>query len=315
MELTQSSCVYLTLKHLDPDFVRKRFPGIDVVCKGFGLDITKDSIPVRPGAHYMIGGATIDMEGRTSLPGLWAAGEVTSSGLHGANRLASNSLLEGLVYGAAAGKAASASALARQDQPQVLPIQSGITPHTSQSIDIADIRNAVRSAMWRHVGVQRTANRLNEVLQSTKHLSSYVLAQAFDSIDGWELQNLLTVALLMSTFAHRRTSLAESIFVSTTLKSTNETGENTKSSKDNPHNSHNSITSHTSHHQHRRLSPHRHHHRPPFSKLTPPQNDTTVGLFETRTIPTEKYREQFRATSSGPRPCHPGHPEAIPVFA
>lgn len=205
MERTQSSSVYLTLKHLDADFVKKRFPGIDLVCKGFGLDITKDAIPVRPGAHYMIGGATVDIYGKTTLPGLWAAGEVTSSGLHGANRLASNSLLEGLVYGSAAGKAASEAALTSKVNQQVLPIECGITPHASQSIDIADIRNAVRSAMWRHVGVQRTASRLNEVVQSTKQLSSYVLAQAFDSIDGWELQNLLTVALLMSSFAYTRT--------------------------------------------------------------------------------------------------------------
>ena len=84
--------------------MRARFPGIAAICAEFDLDITRDRIPVRPGAHYMIGGVTVDLEGRTTLPGLWAAGEVTSSGLHGANRLASNSLLEGLVYGAHAGR-------------------------------------------------------------------------------------------------------------------------------------------------------------------------------------------------------------------
>ena len=102
MEKTQHPCVYLDLSHLDPAIVRRRFPGIAALCRGFGLDITRDPIPVRPGAHYMIGGVTVDDDGRTTLPGLWAAGEVTSSGLHGANRLASNSLLEGLVYGARA---------------------------------------------------------------------------------------------------------------------------------------------------------------------------------------------------------------------
>ena len=91
--------VYLDLSHLDPDFIRQRFPGIDRLCQSFDLDITRDPIPVCPGAHYMIGGMTVDTSGRSSLPGLWAAGEVSSSGLHGANRLASNSLLEGLVYG------------------------------------------------------------------------------------------------------------------------------------------------------------------------------------------------------------------------
>ncbi len=100
MAKTHHPNVYLDLSHLDADFIRRRFPGIDRLCQSFDLDITRDPIPVCPGAHYMIGGVTIDDSGRSTLPGLWAAGEVSSSGLHGANRLASNSLLEGLVYGA-----------------------------------------------------------------------------------------------------------------------------------------------------------------------------------------------------------------------
>src|SRR5262249_38175566 len=98
MAKTQHPCVYLDLSHLDPDKTRSRFPGIDALLRGFDLDITRDQIPVRPGAHYYMGGAVVDKDGRTTVPGLWAAGEVTSSGLHGANRLASNSLLEGLVF-------------------------------------------------------------------------------------------------------------------------------------------------------------------------------------------------------------------------
>src|SRR5213596_2195541 len=110
MERTQHPNVYLDLTHLDRKLVLNRFPGIAKVCRGFGLDITRDLIPVRPGAHYMIGGAVVDADGRTTVPGLWAAGEVTSSGLHGANRLASNSLLEGLVYGGACGQGAAEAA-------------------------------------------------------------------------------------------------------------------------------------------------------------------------------------------------------------
>ncbi len=204
MEKTQSPCVYLSLKHLTSIDVRKRFPGIDAVCKSFGLDIAKDAIPVRPGAHYMIGGAVVDHQGRTDLPGLWAAGEVTSSGLHGANRLASNSLLEGLVYGASAGKEASKAALLDQDNKSILPISSDIAPHIPQSIDTADLRNSVRSLMWRNVGVQRKADKLEESVQTTKQLATYVLAQAFNSVDGWELQNLLTVALMMASAAFER---------------------------------------------------------------------------------------------------------------
>src|SRR5262249_3560247 len=110
MERTRHPNVYLDLSHLDPALVLRRFPAIARVCKSFGLDITKDRIPIRPGAHSMVGGVTVGAAGRTSLPGLWAAGEVTSSGLHGANRLASNSLLEGLVFGTACGRAAAAEA-------------------------------------------------------------------------------------------------------------------------------------------------------------------------------------------------------------
>src|SRR5207249_4242035 len=127
MEKTQHPSVYLDLSHLDPALVRHRFPGIDKVCAGFGLDITKDPIPVRPGAHYMIGGVTVDPDGRTTLPGLWAAGEVTSSGLHGANRLASNSLLEGLVYGASCGKGAAAEAAKVPDRFVVPPVASHLS--------------------------------------------------------------------------------------------------------------------------------------------------------------------------------------------
>ena len=112
MEKTRHPNVYLDLTHLDPQRVLGRFPGIAAVCAEFDLDITRDRIPVRPGAHYMMGGVTVDLEGRTTVPSLWAAGEVTASGLHGANRLASNSLLEALVYGAHAGEGASQAAAA-----------------------------------------------------------------------------------------------------------------------------------------------------------------------------------------------------------
>ena len=108
MEKTRHPNVYLDMTHLDRQRVLSRFPGIAAICAEFDLDITRDRIPVRPGAHYMMGGVTVDCDGRTSLPGLWAAGEVSSTGLHGANRLASNSLLEALVYGAHAGEGASA---------------------------------------------------------------------------------------------------------------------------------------------------------------------------------------------------------------
>src|SRR5262249_55600221 len=139
--------VYLDLSHLDPAKVRHRFPGIAKVCRGFGLDITRDLIPIRPGAHYMIGGVTVDAQGRTTLPGLWGAGEVTSSGLHGANRLASNSLLEGLVFGAACGRGAAQAAAAMPDTFTALPLRHRFEPEATDTLDLADITNSLRSLM------------------------------------------------------------------------------------------------------------------------------------------------------------------------
>ena len=111
------------------------------MCQKFGLDIAKDRIPVRPGAHYTIGGVTVDGDGRTTLPGLWAAGEVTSSGLHGANRLASNSLLEGLVYGESCGRLASAMAASDIALFQVRGVHSDVRPTGADTLDAADVTN------------------------------------------------------------------------------------------------------------------------------------------------------------------------------
>ena len=126
------------------------------MCRGFGLDITRDLIPVRPGAHYMIGGVTVDAQGRTTLPGLWAAGEVTSSGLHGANRLASNSLLEGLVFGTACGRGAGEAAARMPDSlRRACRCDAASSRTTAGTLDVADITNSLRSLMVRNMGVVR----------------------------------------------------------------------------------------------------------------------------------------------------------------
>lgn len=203
MELTKHPCAYLDLSHLDPNLVRKRFPAIDRVCQSFDLDITADRIPVRPGAHYMVGGVTVDLEGRTSLPGLWAAGEVTSSGLHGANRLASNSLLEGLVYGAWCGHGAAKAAGAMPTTLTARSIASHFTPE-SGTLDLADLRNSLQSVLWRKVGIVRDWAGLEEAMQDVDFWCRYVLSHEFQEPRGWELQNLLTVARLMTWAALQR---------------------------------------------------------------------------------------------------------------
>jgi L-aspartate oxidase len=197
MERTQHPNVYLDLSHLQADLVRRRFPGIDKVCRSFGLDITRDLIPVRPGAHYMIGGVGVDAQGRTTVPNLWAAGEVSSSGLHGANRLASNSLLEGLVFGAACGRGAAAEATRVPDAFRVHPLDSRFQPEADTALDAADITNSLRSLMVRRMGIVRDRAGLQEAEQQVAFWCRYVLAHEFDSAAGWELQNLLTIARLM----------------------------------------------------------------------------------------------------------------------
>jgi L-aspartate oxidase len=197
MERTQHPNVYLDLSHLPAEHVRQRFPGIAKVCAGFGLDITRDRIPVRPGAHYMVGGVSVDADGRTTLPGLWAAGEVTSSGLHGANRLASNSLLEGLVFGAICGKLAGEAAALMPDSFAVPPISFRTGPEHTETLDVSDITNSLRSLMVRKLGIVRDRARMLEAAHDVEFWCRYVLARTFDERAGWELQNLLTVARLM----------------------------------------------------------------------------------------------------------------------
>lgn len=209
MHRTHQANVYLDLSHLDGPLVRRRFPGMAEICGKFGLDLTRDRIPVRPGAHYMIGGVTVDAHGRTTIPGLLAAGEVTSSGLHGANRLASNSLLEGLVYGARAGEVASREILAADGDGQEFRIPAIANPKAVDGdghgnggenqglLDLADIRNSLRALMWRHVGVERVGESLAEALDTVEGWCRYVLPRQFAEPQGWQLQNMLEVARLM----------------------------------------------------------------------------------------------------------------------
>jgi L-aspartate oxidase len=205
MERTQHPNVDLDLSHLDPAVVSSRFPGIGRVCQQFGLNIAKDRIPVRPGAHYMIGGVTVDVDGRTTLPGLWAAGEVTSSGLHGANRLASNSLLEGLVYGARCGRGAADAARAIPDGLTAPPLRYAMPAGDPGGfIDVSDVTNSLRAVMVRKMGIVRDRPRLDEIASDVGFWCRYVLAREFGDRPGWELQNQLTVARLMIDAATRR---------------------------------------------------------------------------------------------------------------
>lgn len=204
MEKNRRSNVFLDLSHLDGDFVRRRFPGIAAICGEFGIDIAAEPIPVRPGAHYMLGGMVVDLQGRSSLANLWGAGEATSSGLHGANRLASNSLLEGLVYGDRAGKGASLAATEIPDDFRAIPLSNPPCEDVAEPLDLSDIRNSLKSLMWRSAGVRRRGESLAEARTQIDQWCRYVFARQFMGPDGWELQNMLVVSRLVITAALAR---------------------------------------------------------------------------------------------------------------
>ncbi|MCZ6601720.1 MAG: L-aspartate oxidase [Planctomycetota bacterium] len=201
---TGDTRVFLDLSHLDPDRVRRRFPGITAHLAAFDIDITSDPIPVRPSAHYMVGGVSVDLDGRTSVPGLFACGEVASTGFHGANRLGSNSLLEALVLGRRAGVAAALEAKGQADDFRVREIESKVENDREVSIDLEDVENSLRSLMWMSAGVRRDGEGLETARESLAMWAPYVLGSDLRSRRGFELQNRLTAALLITEMALRR---------------------------------------------------------------------------------------------------------------
>lgn len=199
--------VWLDARHL-PDFAR-RFPGIAHTLTQFDIDPAKDLIPVNPAAHYMIGGVRTDLDGRSSLPGLYAVGEAACTGLHGANRLASNSLIEAIVMGEAAGaacaemRAPEASANKWNTTPRTVPAQviSTIPESDAGELDTADVRSSIRSTMWRNVGLDRSGKPLRDVCDMFDFWARYTLDKVFDDPSGWELQNMLLAGALVARSA------------------------------------------------------------------------------------------------------------------
>jgi L-aspartate oxidase len=171
--------VYLSLQHLDPDFVHARFPTIATVCRSAGLDLARDLIPVGPAAHYIMGGVETDIWARTTLPALFAAGEVACTGVHGANRLASNSLLEGLVFGARAAKAmlepAKAGRMANcrlasdlgpsQKPPPPLPATEVASRDGNSAEGRSSLAFEIRALMWNQVGLLRAADSMRRAVE------------------------------------------------------------------------------------------------------------------------------------------------------
>jgi L-aspartate oxidase len=204
MRKTESTHVYLDVRRFDKAYFAKRFPQINELLESFDIDITHDLIPVRPSAHYMVGGVKTDSSAKTSIENLYACGEVASTGLHGANRLGSNSLLEGLVFGKIAGQAVLQGTKASTAHLKHSLIKYQI-PHSDRTrLDTADVRNSLRALMWRNIGITRRAQLLTETQEIIKFWQRYVMDKIFDSPQGWECQNMLTVCLLMAQSAQMR---------------------------------------------------------------------------------------------------------------
>ncbi|MFO0872718.1 MAG: L-aspartate oxidase [Phycisphaerales bacterium] len=195
---TRQANVFLDVRHFGAGRFAERFPGLAAMLRKFDLDPERDLVPVHPAAHYTVGGVWADLDGATSLPGLLACGEAACNGLHGANRLASNSLLEGLVFGRRAGARAAQLSGGSSGPVQVI---SDIRISEHGELDLTDVRSSLRSAMWRNVGIERSGAKLADVVDMFDFWTRYTLDKIFDDPSGWETQNLLTVGALMTRAA------------------------------------------------------------------------------------------------------------------
>jgi len=205
---TGDECVYLDVTHLSPEAIKSHFPTIYARCLSFGIDITTDWIPVVPAAHYSCGGVVTDLQGRTTLEGLYACGEAACTGVHGANRLASNSLLEALVFG----KRSADDAQARTDLPAAcvdvppFPGQGGRVGALDHAL-VAALRNRLQAVMQKYVGIVRSDARLLKARTAVDALRAEA-QPLFDSCiladDVLELRNMIEVSGLIIACARKR---------------------------------------------------------------------------------------------------------------
>jgi L-aspartate oxidase len=210
MKRLGADCLYLDISHKDADFVRSHFPTIHEACLKFGIDITKDPIPIVPAAHYTCGGIMVDKDGRTDVNQLYAIGEASSTGLHGANRMASNSLLECIVYGHDSAKDINAQLASIPEPPEAPQWDESQVTDSDEDVVLSHNWDELRRFMWDYVGIVRT----NKRLQRAKHRVDLLHQEILDyysnysvSNDLLELRNLVTVAdLIICSAIQRRES-------------------------------------------------------------------------------------------------------------
>jgi L-aspartate oxidase len=209
MHRTHSEYVYLDMTAKTEEFLKKRFPRIYTTCLSYGLDLATDLAPVCPAAHYMMGGVKTDLWGRTSLPGLYAAGETATTGVHGANRLASNSLLEGIVFGARAGQAMKQDAPVPKRQSAALPGNPAPNPShatapakSPKTSAKSEVLEKIRDLMWRQVGILRSGTELKSTIEQLGAMQLPTCERP--GRPEHELHNLHALALLIARSALAR---------------------------------------------------------------------------------------------------------------
>jgi L-aspartate oxidase len=209
IKLTGAPCVYLDIRHARASETKKHFPYIYKKCKGLGIDITRDLIPVVPAAHYICGGIAVDMQGKTDIANLYACGEVACTGVHGANRLASNSLLEALVFSFRAAHNAASALRSHKKQPPVTipPWDDSGTIANEEWILLSHNMTEIQSVMWDYVGIVRSEVRLRRALRRIEMLESEIeefYKRTKITVPLLELRNLVTTAKLIVLSAIRR---------------------------------------------------------------------------------------------------------------
>jgi len=195
---TGSTHVFLDISHKEPEYVKNRFPTIYKTCLQYGIDITKEKIPVAPAAHYCMGGIMSDAYGRTGLEGFYACGEAACNGIHGANRLASNSLLEGLVFGRRIATELNNRILSETRRKAVIPMQLCYEKTCREPLENADeLKLKLRKLMTEKVGIIRNEENLQEAMKQVLEMKQQIAGKAFTAIEHWEFVNMLTLAELV----------------------------------------------------------------------------------------------------------------------
>ncbi len=207
MKTTGAPCVFLDIRHRGAAFIEERFPNISATCRRYGIDMSRDLVPVVSAAHYFCGGVEADVDGRTAMPGLLACGEVACTGLHGANRLASNSLLEAVVCSRRLARLAAAAPRLPGGLPSVPDWQYGDAVASDEAIVVEHNWNEVRTCMWDYVGIVRTDRRLARAARRIRNLREEIRQYYKDTLvtpDLLELRNIAAVAELIIRSARLR---------------------------------------------------------------------------------------------------------------